>query len=250
MVSLKNSETKFEPPLARILRSRPTYVPPVSGERIVVVADLHTSDCHSRAITNLINFLAEWQPERLVAVASTWCSAEANNCEAFVDRITRLRTAYAGEIVLQVSDTPFLTPASPWGTICRGTVTSLGVQVIPGIYPIAPGWFSLTATGPGASRYPGSQAIMLARTFQSSIVCNGTSGLAAIGQSNGAEGRTLWGFETGTLSPRSAKSAPSQRGRLELGFGIINAADGSGEPIAVPVQRSGSFTFDGQTFGK
>jgi hypothetical protein len=91
---------------------------------------------------------------------------------------------------------------------------------------------------------------MLARTFQSSIVCNGTSGLAAIGQSNGAEGRTIWGFETGTLSPRTAKATPSQRGRLELGFGIINATDGCGEPIAIPVQRSGSFTFDGQAFGK
>lgn len=243
---MKNPESPF----AQLLRSRPSYVAPVAGERIVVVADLHDPDCNSSVIANLIRFVGEWQPQRLVAVASTWCREDPDACVAFAGLLTRLRSVFSGAIVVQANDVPRAGPGSRWSSLCTAALSDLEVGVVSGIYPIAPDWFSLTATGPGGSRYSGAQAIMLARTLQTSIVCNGTSGLAVIGQTSSADGsaRTLWGFETGTLSRTAAKAAAGSRPRPELGFGVIAGTNGLAEPIAVPVQRTGSFTFDGEAY--
>ncbi|WP_035804731.1 hypothetical protein [Kitasatospora mediocidica] len=110
----------------------------------------------------------------------------------------------------------------------------------------APERFS--ATGPGSSRYPGALAILLARGFGHSIICSGTSSLALIGEipADDLTADALWGFEVGTLRLTAASTASSFR--PAMGFGVVDPTTGIAEPIAVPISRSGAFTFDEVTY--
>ncbi|WP_148089533.1 hypothetical protein [Kitasatospora cineracea] len=236
-------------PLAQLLRSRPGYVPPTVGERVVVVADLLAPSRHPRAVMNLLRFVGDWQPDRVVVMSARQHGSTHKGSECATSTLARLRAVYSGDIVIQAGagagrDALTVGSCSCWHPV----ISDLGLAVTAGIHPVAPGWLSLSATGPGVSRYPGALAILLARGFGHSIICSGTSGLALIGEipTGDSTADTLWGFEIGTLRCTAPSTASSFR--PAMGFGVVDSTTGIAEPTAVAISRSGAFTFDGVTY--
>ncbi|MER8184243.1 hypothetical protein [Kitasatospora sp. NPDC094015] len=224
-------------------------MPPTVGERVVVVADLLTPSCHPRAVMNLIRFVRDWQPDRVVVMSTSQPSSTRKGSECTTRALAQLRAVYSGDVVIQAGagaggDCHIAGPCPCWPAV----ISDLGLAVVAGIQPVEPGWLSLTATGPGPSRYPGALAILLARGFGRSVICSGTSGLALIGEipADDPTADTLWGFEIGTLRRTATSTASSFR--PAMGFGVVDSTAGVAEPIAVPISRSGAFTFDGVTY--
>ncbi|MEU3572200.1 hypothetical protein AB0E96_27805 [Kitasatospora sp. NPDC036755] len=224
-------------------------MPPTVGERVVVAADLLAPSRHPRAVMNLIRFVRDWQPDRVVVMSASQPSSTRKRSECTMSALTQLRAVYSGDVVIQAGagagGAYFAAGPCPcWPAV----ISDLGLAVVAGIHPVAPGWLSLSATGPGSSRYPGALAILLARGFGHSIICSGTSGLALIGEIpiGDPAAETLWGFEIGTL--RRTTTSTTSPFRPAMGFGVVDSTTGVAEPIAVPISRGGAFTFDGVTY--
>lgn len=221
----------------------------VQPSTVLVVADLHAPQIHERAFDNLVQFVADAMPDRIVVLASqtAWCDPQDNggSCSAFVSRLERLREVHARPIVLQTSSLPVQGDVElAWSNECTSALSKLGIYELRGIYEPAPGWHSLCATGAANPRYPGALAIQLARMLGGSVVCGGTTALAVIGQSNARGGTTRWGLEIGSLVRPPTGGRGTSR-TTTMGFALLSASHDAVKPQAIAVQRDGSFTVDG-----
>ena len=130
---------------------------------------------------------------------------------------------------------------------------SLGIKFWRKPMPIAPNWIILHGDEGTMSQKGGQTALGLAIRHGKSVVCGHThrAGLSAITASSGGKiGQTLWGLEVGNLMDfKSARYLKGGSGNWQQGFGLMYVKDTKVTPVFVPIDRSGSFTVEGKTYG-
>ncbi len=130
---------------------------------------------------------------------------------------------------------------------------SLGIKFWRKPMPIAPNWIILHGDEGTMSQKGGQTALGLAIRHGKSVVCGHThrAGLSAITASSGGKiGHTLWGLEVGNLMDfKSARYLKGGSGNWQQGFGLMYVKDSKVTPVFVPIDRSGSFTVEGKTYG-
>ena len=97
----------------------------------------------------------------------------------------------------------------------------------------------------------GLTALGLAKKFGKSVVCGHTHRLGVSAYSEGIRGdyRTVWGLEVGNLmDKRKASYLKAGAANWQMGFGIIETNGKAVTPIAVPVNKDGSFTIYGKLY--
>lgn len=235
-------------------RELPLNTPVAPLERgVPVIAGLHSPQQNAKAVKNLIRFIGEWRPDRVLLLApqSGWCDTARVSCQGFISFLEALRQSYELPVVVQTNAFPL--PDSPplhWSNQCIDALQALDITLHSGLYPVAPGWYSLCANSRSVKARPGSLAMTLARSLRTSVICSGTEGLAAVGQTpEGHENAStfLWGIETGTLGPSMAQR--SSDSAVAVGFALLEASGSLPLPTIVPVERDGSFTVAGNPYG-
>jgi hypothetical protein len=98
----------------------------------------------------------------------------------------------------------------------------------------------------------GLTALEAAKRHGKSVVCGHThrQGISSFSEaSGGVLGRILTGFEVGHLMDE--KQAYYTRGTMnwQKGFGLIYVDRKRVQPVAIPIERDGSFIVEGKRFG-
>lgn len=127
-----------------------------------------------------------------------------------------------------------------------------GIETLPDLYDVAPGWVSTHGDVGSLSRTPGGTALSLARQLGRSVVCGHTHSLACIPHTTGYNHRlkTLYGFEVGhMMNIRKADYLKRKAANWQSGFGILRQVGKEVIPLPIPVLRDGSFVVDGRQYG-
>ncbi|WP_194916906.1 hypothetical protein [Catenulispora rubra] len=214
---------------------------------VVIASGLHAAASGSAPVRNLIKFIGDWHPDRVLLLAPQggWCNPKKSVCSGFVGFLEALRGSYNLPVTIQMNALPAPgTTTSAWSRTCLSALRSLDVDTHAGIYAITPGWYSLCVNGRTQKGNPGSLAMTLARTLRASVMCSGTGRLASVGESHEDSqdlSRPLWGVETGYVGASSGSTAS--------GFALLAMHKGGPQPVMIPINSSGTFTVDGVAYG-
>ncbi|WP_194904817.1 hypothetical protein [Catenulispora rubra] len=184
-------------------------------------------------IGNIVRFIAEWQPDRLLLTAP----GLAWGCrQDLIELLKEIRRVYQLPVVIQTN--ALTVPGVPqWKNQCLETFAALNMTPHAGIYAPAPGWYSVCSSEPPMSTYAGAIAILLARALRASVLCAGADRMGIIEETVGkthSDGKTLWGIELAE--------------KARQGFLILESTPLETKPTVVPIHRDGSFTVAGVTY--
>ena len=210
-------------------------------KRIVVISDLQVPFHDERAVRNVAAFVRKWKPDDVLCVGdeldfqtiSRWSSGR----DEWSGTIGRDRDA-AQSVLYELGI----------NHIVRSNHTKFHRKP----YEISPDWIMVHGDEQAINHNAGLTALGAARRHGKSVVCGHTHrlGVSAFSEaSGGVLGRILRGLEVGHLMDE--KQAYYTRGTFnwQKGFGILYVDRKGTTPVAVPIDKSGSFVVEGKRYG-
>jgi len=253
----------------------------LKNNNVVVISDLQMPFHSKAALRNVISFIGDYQPSRVVQIGdlcdfpspARWNKGTKGEFEDGVIKHTKdaevefcaaLRGVYSGRIDVTEGNhdlrpreylkknAPALAESNAFDLDVLMSFKDYGIGFVRDFIDLNGGW---TAThghlGFSLSRYAGGTAINAARKINRSVVIGHTHRIGVIGESKGyaGKGSTLWGFEVGHLMDiRKAHYLKSGYGNWQMGFGVLEWNGKTYVPRPVFVNANGSFTFDGREY--
>lgn len=245
-------------------------------KRIVLVSDLQCPYHDEIAVRNLSRFIKRWKPHRVASVGdeidlpqlSKWERGLAGEFAGTLDRDRKITQDVLWK--LQVTDIVRSNHSDRLYNSIKTRMPAfaalpelrfenwlglkdLGITYWRDPMPIAPNWIVLHGDEGSVAQKGGLTALGLAIKHGKSVICGhthrgGLSGLTMA--SGGVLGHTLWGLEVGNLmSFKSARYLKGGSGNWQQGFGLLYVDERKVTPVFVPINRDGSFTVEGRTYG-
>ncbi|MGH8791261.1 MAG: hypothetical protein ACRDXX_01260 [Stackebrandtia sp.] len=229
-----------------------------SGRRVVVAADVGTADQHQIAVSNLLDFIADWQPDEVRILTDAACdigrdSCDATHCpdmtpepEALTSALRDLRRRYSGPVNLRTPGA--LAIATGDCLPCCGlpvkALRSLDVSCrIEATRQGRPWQSAYLNVCHIQSGYAGQVALGLARLLDQPTIVGGTGRMGIASNHNGTDkSSALWGMEVGTMRTLEPGQTADRR---TTGFALINGST----PHMVPADARGAFTALGRYYG-
>lgn len=249
--------------------------------RIVVISDLQVPLHHKRNVKTFQRFIRDIQPDELASVGdevdfpqvSRWNKSMAGEYEGTLQAHIDEGRAVLGAFRDAVGDKPFhvmrsnhmdrplvyLRKYAPALSSLRSlTVESLldfdglGITYHTRPYLLAPNTLLMHGDEGGLSQKAGETARKLADRTARSVVCGHTHRQGYIPYTHSAayaaHGGTF-GVEAGHLMDlRSAGYIGGGIANWQTGFAVLYVEGRNVTPVVVPIQRDGSFTFEGRTW--
>lgn len=243
---------------------------------IVAISDLQVPYNDKRATQNIINFIKDFKPTKVVTVGdemdfqtiSKWSKGTLLEYEGSIGR-DRDETCRILE-AMNVTDMPrsnhtdrlfntvnirvpgFLgLPELTIENFLR--LKELGITYHENPWELAPNWLLMHGDEGSMSGHAGMTALNLAKRTGKSVICGHTHRQAVIPytQSYGAgTSSSIYGFETGNVMDYAkAKYIKGGLFNWQQGFGVLFVDGNKVTPVAVPIQRDGSFIFNGYKWG-
>jgi hypothetical protein len=245
-------------------------------KRIVLVSDLQCPYHDEIAVRNLSRFIKRWKPHRVASVGdeidlpqlSKWERGLAGEFAGTLDRDRKItqdvlwklkvtdivRSNHSDRLYNSIKTRMPAFAALPELRFENWLgLKDLGITYWRDPMPIAPNWIVLHGDEGSVAQKGGLTALGLAIKHGKSVVCGhthrgGLSGLTMA--SGGVLGHTLWGLEVGNLmSFKSARYLKGGSGNWQQGFGLLYVDERKVTPVFVPINRDGSFTVEGRTYG-
>lgn len=252
-------------------------------KEIIVLSDMQIPYHHRKAVVNVMEFVADFQPDEIACVGdeidhietSHWSKGSAAEYEPTLQRtidrtievMSGFRKALGIEKPMHVMRSnhgdrlekyvgryaPALRTLKALRTEELLSYDRLEITYHRKLYDIAPGWLLAHGDEGTLSRYAGGTAIALARRTGRSVVCGHTHRAGIIPHSVGYNGRvsTLYGMEVGHLMSLSgAGYLKTGAADWQSAFGILHITDrGTVIPELVPIKANGSFEWGGELYG-
>ncbi|TCO56884.1 metallophosphoesterase [Actinocrispum wychmicini] len=254
---------------------------PAQTRRIVVISDTQIPYEHRPAVTALIRFIGDYQPDEVVHIGdlmdypqpSRWSKGSAAEYEGsvFADSdyakknfLQPLRDAYSGSVgVIEGNHdlrprtylakyAPALAESGAFTLPSLLDFDGFGIRLLPDFYDVASGWV-MTHGHLGKialSQVAGNTALGAAKKFGRSVIMGHTHRLGIGHHTTGYDGkvsRTLTGFEVGHLmDTRKAGYLNGATANWQMGFGIVHATSNHVQVDAIAI--SNRFAVDGQIY--
>jgi len=246
-------------------------------ERILVLSDLQIPYHDPRLVSNLIDFVRRYKPDRIVSIGD----------EIDMPQISKYTRGTAGEYVGSLGKDRDLTVKILEKLRVTDVVRSnhtdrlfnyiasqaAGLSGIPELklenflrlpelgitywkkpLPIAPNWVAVHGDHGRISQVAGQTALKQALQHGKSVVCGHTHRLGISSHteaSGGIVGRILTGMEVGNSMLFKSVGAAYTHGSAnwQQGFGLLYVDGRNVTPVAVPVAKDGSFVVEGKRYG-
>lgn len=251
-------------------------------ERIVIISDTQMPYEDRRALSAVIRFIGEYQPDKVVQIGdladypqpSQWSKGSAAEYEGSVfedsDYVKRrffepLRSVYDGPVgVLEGNHderprkylakyAPALAESGAFAMENLLDFEGFGVEKLPDFYDFAPGWV-ITHGHRGGIRLTqkaAQTALGAAQKFLKSVIMGHTHRLGMLPHSYGYGGKvtkTLWGVEVGNLmNMKLAQYLKGGSANWQQGFAVVHVDGNQVHPSTVPIM-GGRFSVDGQIY--
>lgn len=226
----------------------------------------------------LFRYIGDSQPDKVVHVGdfldapepSRWSKGAAGeyagtlqkSLDTAFDVLADLRALYQGPLVLKMGNhdrriqdyvtryAPALGPlrALDFGKLIQADV--LGVEIVQGMYEVAPGWLVAHGDEGSLSQIAGGTAASLARKFGMSIACGHTHRAGLIPMGTGYNGKVTprFGMEVGhAMDIKQAGYLKGGSANWQQGFGILRVRGRETHPQLVTVVGK-RFVVDGAVY--
>lgn len=254
-------------------------------KRIVITSDLQLPFHSPIQVRKHIEFIGSYQPDMVLNIGdltdypqpSRWNKDARGEFEGSVERDSEftkrtyfepLRKVYDGPVGIHVGNhdsrpldyqrryAPALDTAkkedNPYYYGNLVDFDSFGVEDLGGFYDIAPGWVSTHGhLGTPLRQVAGGSAMAAARKIGKSVVQGHTHRLGICFETTGysAKAKTMTGFEVGNMMDlKQASYLKSGSANWQSGFGVLYVDGNKVTPVAVPVNKDGSFIFEGRKY--
>lgn len=250
-------------------------------QTIVAISDVQAPYQDSRALANIINFIGEYRPTRVVQVGdfldapqpSRWSKGMAGEYEPTLQRdvdecksiLARIRAVYDGPLTIKRGnhDERIETYVSRYAPALRSIralrleellgLGELEVGYERGIFDLAPGWVCAHGDEGKYRNDSGGTALALAEQLGKSVVCGHTHKLAVKHRHDSYAGRVtrrLYGFEVGNvMNLKKAHYLKAGSANWQQGFGILYVDGSTVTPSPIYIQGDGSFLVEGRQYG-
>jgi len=254
-------------------------------KRVVVISDLQIPYHDKRALRNVITFIGEYQPDEVIQIGdlndyetpSRWNTgtymeyAQRVKIDSEVTKrefLGPLREVYSGPVgILEgnhdlrprkylADKAPALAEFAPDFHFSKLLdFEGFEVDLIPAFTKAGPGTVLIHGHEiKGMSQIAGTTAYNHASKAGANIVMGHTHRLGIRRQTSGNATtgyRTLWGFEVGHLmDPAKAQYlGDGSVANWQKGFGLLYVGQYDVSPVAIDVQRDGSFVVEGERYG-
>jgi predicted phosphodiesterase len=243
-------------------------------KRIVVISDLQVPFHDERAVRNVAAFIRKYKPDDVLCVGdeidfqtiSRWSSGRdewsgtiGRDRDRTVEVLSELQVQHLSRSNHSARLYNALSRRLP-GLLGLPELTiegflklkQLGITYHTKPYEFAPGWVMVHGDEQNIKPQGGLTALEAAKRHGKSVVCGHThrQGISSFSEaSGGVLGRILTGFEVGHLMDE--KQAYYTRGTMnwQKGFGLIYVDRKRVQPVAIPIERDGSFIVEGKRFG-
>jgi UDP-2,3-diacylglucosamine pyrophosphatase LpxH len=244
----------------------------------VLLPDFQVPYHDPKMVKALIRFIGDTQPDRVVHVGdfldapepSRWnksmAGEYAGTLQASLDKASNilgeLRAAYGGPVVVKMGNhdrriQDYVRRYAP----ALGSLRALEfeeliqadkhfVEVVHGVYDVAPGWVVAHGDEGSLSRIAGNTAAGLTTKFGASVACGHThrAGLVPVTTGYNGKSRSRFGLEVGhAMDVRQAGYLKGGSANWQQGFGILRAKGRTVLPELVPVVDK-RFVVDGAVY--
>ena len=244
-------------------------------KRILIISDLQIPFHDPRLVTNLIGFVKRYKPDQVVSIGdeidlpsvSRWQRGTIGEYAGTIGRdrdmtVKILEQLRVNDVVRSnhtdrlfnyiANQAPGLIgiPELQLENFLR--LPELGITYHKKPMPIAPNWIAVHGDHGRISQVPGQTALKQALQHGKSVVCGHTHRLGlthATEASGGVIGRILTGLEVGNSMQFSKASYTHGSANWQQGLGLLYVDGKNVTPVAVPVQRDGSFIVEGKRYG-
>lgn len=250
-------------------------------KRVIVLSDMQVPLHDARAITEVVKFAKDWQPDELYCVGdeadqfeiSRWDKGTAleyagtyqKNLDRTHEIMARFREVLGDKPMHVMRSnhgetrvTSYLKKYAP----ALGSLRDLQYEKLLGydkinvtyhnrIWQFAPGWALAHGDEGSAIQTPGGTALNLAKRIGLSVVCGHThkAGIQHHHQGYGGKiTKPLYGIEVGHLMDMAKASyLPSGHGNWQQAFAILYIRKGNVTPVIIPINGR-SFTVEGELY--
>lgn len=255
--------------------------------RIVITPDLQIPYHNPLQVRKHIEFIGQYQPDLVVNIGdltdypqpSRWTKDSRGEFEGSVwadSELTKrtyfepLRKVYDGILAMHIGNhdsrpldyqrryAPALdtdkAEDSPYYYGNLVDFKTFNVADLGGFYDIAPGWISTHGhLGVPLRQVSGGTAIAGARKFGRSVIMGHTHRLGICFETTGysAKAKTIAGVEVGNfMDMKKADYVAKKSGMAnwQSGFAVLYVEGNKVTPVTVPVNKDGSFTFEGRVW--
>jgi hypothetical protein len=243
-------------------------------KRIVVISDLQVPFHDERAVRNVGAFIRKWRPDDVLCVGdeldfqtiSRWSSGRDEWSGTIGrDRDVAQRVLYELQInhIVRSNHTDRLYKSL--ATRLPGLIglpeleyenfmgfKTLGIKFHRKPYEISPDWIMVHGDEQAINHNAGLTALTAARRHGKSVVCGHTHrlGVSAFSEASGGKlGRVLRGLEVGHLMDETQAHYTRGVFNWQKGFGLLYVDRKGVTPVAVPIDKSGSFVVEGKRYG-
>jgi predicted phosphodiesterase len=244
-------------------------------KRILIISDLQIPFHDPRLVTNLIGFVKRYKPDQVVSIGdeidfpsvSRWERGTIGEYAGTIGRdrdmtVKILEQLRVNDVVRSnhtdrlfnyiANQAPALMgiPELKLENFLR--LPELGITYHKKPMPIAPNWIAVHGDHGRISQVAGQTALKQALQHGKSVVCGHTHRLGlthATEASGGVIGRILTGLEVGNSMQFSKAHYTHGSANWQQGFGLLYVDGRNVTPVAVPVQRDGSFIVEGKRYG-
>jgi predicted phosphodiesterase len=244
-------------------------------KRILIISDLQIPFHDPRLVNNLIGFVKRYKPDQVVSIGdeidlpsvSRWQRGTIGEYTGTIGRDRDMTVKILEQLrvnnVVRSNHTDRLfnyianqapglmgIPELQLENFLR--LPELGITYHKKPMPIAPNWIAVHGDYGRISQIAGQTALKQALQHGKSVVCGHTHRLGlthATEASGGVIGRILTGLEVGNSMQFSKAHYTHGSANWQQGFGLLYVDGRNVTPVAVPVQRDGSFIVEGKRYG-
>jgi predicted phosphodiesterase len=243
-------------------------------KRIVVISDLQVPFHDEKAVKNVAAFIRKWRPDNVLCVGdeldfqtiSRWSSGR----DEWSGTIGRDRDV--AQRVLYQLEVDHIVRSNHTDRLYKSLATRLpGLIGLPELeyenfmgfkqleiafhrkpYEISKDWIMVHGDEQSINQNAGLTALGAARRHGKSVVCGHTHRLGVSGfseASGGVLGRVLRGLEVGHMMDEKQAFYTKGTFNWQKGFGILYVDKKGTTPVAVPIDKQGSFVVEGKRYG-
>ena len=243
-------------------------------KRIVVISDLQVPFHDEKAVKNVAAFIRKWRPDNVLSVGdeldfqtiSRWSSGR----DEWSGTIGRDRDV--AQRVLYQLEVDHIVRSNHTDRLYKSLATRLpGLIGLPELeyenfmgfkqleiafhrkpYEISKDWIMVHGDEQSINQNAGLTALGAARRHGKSVVCGHTHRLGVSGfseASGGVLGRVLRGLEVGHMMDEKQAFYTKGTFNWQKGFGILYLDKKGTTPVAVPIDKQGSFVVEGKRYG-
>lgn len=244
-------------------------------KRILIISDLQIPYHDQRLVDNLIAFVKRYKPDQIVSIGdeidmpsvSRWERGRLGEYAGTIGRdrdmtVKILEQLRVTDVVRSNHTDRLFTYIANQAPGLMGIpelqlenflrLPMLGIKYHKKPMPIAPNWIAVHGDHGRISQVAGQTALKQALQHGKSVVCGHTHRLGlthATEASGGVIGRILTGLEVGNSMAFSKAAYTHGSANWQQGLGLLYVDGKNVTPIAVPVQRDGSFIVEGKRYG-